>query len=542
MAKYDDAPIYRTVPPSRHHPGNRYEKIPVDQIGVEDMLGGMVTTRARTQQPPNSGLVVRNARVRDYWLGRRPGTADYITKPDSNPVLKVLTVYLPGNRRFLVRVTDSSMYSAQSIDGWQTLTGSGLTGSARMTHVQFLGYLFLAGAHHRIMKVDLDANTYEEIEGAPRARFITSFADRVVAANILPETTGATKIQWSGNAEPFEWDPLENESAGEENLISSPSDTGDDISGIFALTEQMVILRERSFWIATRQPIAYAPFRFTPLSTNQGCDLPYSACRVENGVIWADYRTKAVWYWVPGGGPQRLSEPIDDVLYEDLANLTWAEGAYDPFNREYHLGLSTSPSSNELTKIWVFNFETASWTYDDSPTVTTIGQVAGLDSVVMIDDLVGTIDAQNPTPDGVIDDWETAGVITTGVLKGTSTGEVLHQSYDYDNDWDDTAFEFEFQSPNVGSSLYRRTIQDLMVTVEAPVSGSATLEESNDETTWKNQKVVTITGSTAQQRIGLPRRQISGNELYWRIKTSAPQIRLRSYWLRVLEKFLQRQS
>ena len=541
MAKPDGASIGQITPVDRRWRGVGFEGIPTKEIVVQSMTDGQWTSKSRDKLPVGSAKIARNARSRDYWIGRRPGTNTIIAKPDSNPVYKVITLHVAGDRKYIVRITASAIHASRALNGWQVLTGSGLTGTSRITSTQFFDDLYIATAHAKIIKVNVLSSTFAEIEDAPKARFITSFADRIFAANILPETLGATRIQWTANALPEVWDPLENEGAGEENLVSSPSDTGDDITGLQALAQEMLILRERSIWIATRQPIVFAPVRFTPVSVNHGCDLPYSVTKVENGVVWADFRTRGVWLFQPGALPQRISGPIDDDLFTDLANLRWAEGAYDPFNREYHLGLALA-AGRDITKTWVFSFDTRAWTYDDSPTVRTIGQNVGLDTLTMIDDLTGFIDGLNPSPDGVIDDWAGSETLRTGIFKGTSTGEVIIQSYDHANDWDATAFEFEWQSQNIGGFQNRRTIQDLMVTLEAPVTGTATFTESKDEAAWTNSKAVSLTGAANEQHVGLPRRQISGNELYWRVRSTAPQLRLLSWWVRVLDKFAQRQQ
>lgn len=541
MVKPDGASIGKITPVDRRWRGVRFEPIPTQEIVVQSVTDGQWTSKSRDKLPAGSAKIARNARCRDYWIGRRPGTNTIIAKPDSNPVMKIITLHLPGDRKYLVRITDSTIHATRALNGWQAIAGSGLVGSSRITSTQFFDDLYIATAFAKIIKISVLENTFAEVTDAPKAKFITSFADRIFAANIGPETIGATRIQWSANALPEVWDPLENEGAGQENLVSSPSDTGDDITGIHALAQEMLILRERSIWIATRQPIVFAPIRFTPVSVNHGCDLPYSATKVENGVVWADFRTRGVWLFFPGALPIRISGPIDNELFTDLANLRWAEGAYDPFNREYHLGLALA-EGQDITKVWIFNFDTKAWTHDDSPTVRTIGQNVGLDTLTMIDDLVGFIDGLNPSPDGVIDDWAGSETLKTGIFKGISTGEVIIQSYDHANDWDGTAFEFEWQSQNIGGFQNRRTIQDLMATVEAPVTGTAVFAESKDEATWINDKTVTVTGAANEQRFGLPRRQITGNELYWRVRTTAAQFRLLSWWVRVLDKFAQRQQ
>lgn len=518
--------------------GSRYDSIPTKEVPINDVTPGMVTTPPREKRPGGSALLARNARCRDYWCGRRPGTSEYIPKPDSNRVLKVLTAFLPGkDEQYLIRVTNNDIHVSRSLDGWQALSGSGLLGESRIVATQFYDLVLLATAWTKVIKIDLRTNSYEEIESAPHAKFITSFADRAIAAHVLPESVGGVRIQWSANGDPTEWDPLVDETAGQEDLIASPGDSGDEITGVHALTTEMLILRERSVWIASRQPIAFAPLRFQPLSTNHGCDLPYTAVKVENGVVWADYRSKGVWLFQPGTAPQRISEQIDNELYEDLQNFRWAEGSYDPFNREYHLGLATS-TEEDITKVWVYNFKTRAWTFDDGPVITTIGQAVELNDLVMIDELVGVIDLLA----GDIDDLSGENVVRHSVFKGTSTGEVIAQNYVYDHDWNEALFEFEWQSQNMGSFHRRRTIQDLMLIIEAPEDGTATLQESKNEVDWVNDKLVTITGSESEQRIGLPRRQITGNELYWRISTDTPRLRVLSWWVRILEKGLQRQQ
>lgn len=541
MTVTDGSPIQNIVSRESQVREPRIESIPTGELVIQSMMDGMVTAVSRDKQPVGSAKKIVNGRTRDYWVGRRPGTNTIIAKPDSNPVLKVITLHLPGDRKYLVRVTDSTIHATRALNGWQALTGSGLVGSSRITSTQFFDDLYLATAFTKIVKVNVLNNTYELVSEAPRAKFVTSFADRIFAANIGPETTGATRIQWSANAEPEIWDPLVKESAGQENLVSSPSDTGDDITGIHALSQEMLILRERSIWIGTRQPIVFAPIRFTPVSVNHGCDLPYSATRVENGVVWADFRSRGVWLFNPGQLPQRISNKIDDQLFDDLANLRWAEGTYDPFNQEYHLGLATSEGA-DIQKTWIFSFRHGAWSYDDSPTVRTLGKNVGLDTLTMIDDLTGFIDGLNPSPDGVIDDWAGSETLKTGIFKGVSTGEVIIQSYDYPLDWDASAFTFEWVSQNIGRFEFRQTLTDLLVSCIATVTGTAVFAHSKDNATWDHAKTVTITGAAIGQRFGMPRRQLSGNEIYWRVQTTAAKFRMTAWWVRILNKFHQRQQ
>ena len=519
-------------------PAQLQELPPTGAIEAQQ-LSGMVTALPRSLRPVGSGLLVRNARVRDWWVGRRPGTSIYMGKPDGNPVHGVITVYLPQERYWLLRITDQDIYGTRSFDQWVQFAsvGSPLTGTSHLRTTQMLGYLIVATAHTKLISVDLNTQSYDEIEQAPRAKFVTSFADRVVAANILDSDLGPSRVQWSRNADPFVWDPLEHESAGEENLISSPADTGDDITGLFAMRNTMLILRERSLWMASRNPIAIAPFRFEALSVGIGCDLPYSATRVQDAVVWADYRSNAVWLYQPGQPPQRISDAIRDQLYTDLKNFKWAEGSYDPSENEYHLGLAVDADEHLIHKVWVFNFNTGQWTFDDSPDVTTIGQALEMTDLVMIDELTDDIDDQipipadplKPNPTGVIDDWSGPEVRATGVFKGTVTGEILHQSYDYNTDWDGSWFAFEYQSQNLGSFSRRRTLAGILVGVEALVGGHVQVSLSVDGHLWFKELSLNCDPIEGEQTLRLGASPITGHNLFWKLTSYIPQIKM-SHW------------
>lgn len=502
-------------------------------------LGGMVTAPPRALRPTGSGLVVRNARCRDYWVGRRPGTSVYIEKPDEFPVHGIVTVYLPNEVVWLIRITDRNIWGTRSLDGWYEFSSVGmpLTGTSHIRTTQMYGYMIVATAHTKLISIDLNKQSYDEIEQAPRARFVTSFADRIVAANILDAGTGSSRVMWSKNADPFIWDPLEHESAGQEDLISSPSDTGDDITGLFAMRNTMVILRERSLWVASRNPVAIAPFRFEALSVGIGCDLPYSAVRVQDAVVWADYRTSAVWMYTPGQPPQKISDTIRNVLYDDLKNFSWAEGAYDPNENEYHLGLSVSEDENVIHKVWVYNFNTGQWTYDDGPEVITLGQSLEMTDLVFIDELTGDIDDQivdlndplKPNPTGVIDDWSGPEVRGTGIFKGTADGNILHQSYDYGSDWNGEWFLYEYSAQNLGSFSRRRTLASVLVACEARAGGHANILLSIDNDLWFNEVTLNLDPVPREQVVRIGASPITGNNLYWKLTSFIPGFKM-TYW------------
>lgn len=545
MTRSAGATLGSTIPRDAR-PAHVPDLPPTGVVEAQNLLG-MVTTPPRALRPLGSALIAKNARCRDWWIGRRPGTGIYIPKEDSNPIRGIFTVYLPNDTQWLLRITDQEIFGTRTLAFFSSIfstVGDPLTGTSHLRATQMLGYMILATAHTKLIKIDLNNQSYDEIEQAPRAKFVTSFADRIVAANVGDAGDGSTTLFWSKNADPFVWDALEHESAGQEHLVSSPSDTGDDITGLFSMRNTMLILRERSLWVASRNPIAIAPFRFEALSVGVGCDLPYSAVKVQDAVVWADYRSRAVWLYSPGQPPQKISDQIRNLLFEDLKNFSWAEGAYDPFENEYHLGLSVDADERLIQKVWVFNFNTGQWTFDDGPEITTLGQVMEMAELVMIDHLTDHIDDQiavpadklKPNPYGVIDDWGGNEVRATGILKGTADGEILHQSYDYDTDWEGSWFVYEYRSQNLGSFSRRRTLASILIGASSAGCGQVDFSLSTDDSLWINKVTLNLEPTPGEQTLRIGASPITGHNLFWRVESFAPQFKMTHWAVKLREQ------
>ena len=552
-----------TVDPGAEQGGYRFQQLPLGEVEVIDQQG-IHRTESRDKRPGGSYLVAENARVRDDWIGRRPGTVEFMAglKPNSNPVLKIVTAYLDRDIHWAVRVTKNTIHAARSVDAWVAFTGdagafSGI--NRRITTTMFQRWMFLASPHAQLMSIDFSNYTFKSVAGAPKAAFVVAYGDRVVCGNCSTTSQGhiSTMIKWSGNGNPFEWDPLEDESAGENILDSAPSDYGDEITGLAVVGTTLVILRERSIWLVERNPVASNPFRFVPFIAGFGCDLPYTVASIPGGVVYADRRTNGVFLFAPGREPQRISRPVEDQLFADIDVSTYVEAAYDPFEMEYHLGLNvpnvllnadgSTLTTSFITKTWVYNLKTQAWTYDIGPEVSTIGNSYSLHDLVMIDELTGTIDQQvadpndplKPNPDGYIDDWgeDPDDLFQPSLFKGSPTGEVIYHTYDgCAHEWVCDRFDLVLVSQNMGNASKRRTLKDWMMLAECPCPGRIQLAYSIDLVEWRDVKLIRPVPHAEKGRYGVPYQQISGDQLYWRLKTDIPGFRLFEWWARFLEK------
>lgn len=535
MARSVNATIEQTTPRGHLQRGFPFEDIPEGIIEVEDVTAGMINRLPRDKVPKGSGRDIKNGRVRDDWVGRRPGTAVKGTTPDANQVVLIVSFIRESGDAYLCRITQSTFHVWRGGD-WVafTIEDGGFSGKAdRMTVSQFFDRMYLADGIDELWEVDFSTSKVSKVDGSPRGQFTITFADRILVGNLREAVGGErpNKIRWCVNGNPNDWTGL---GSGEEDLAAR--DLGDEIMGMFDFEDQAVVLRRRSIMHLTRQPFADAPFRFTTVVRGMGCDLPYTGVKIPGAIIYADQGTRDVYIYSPGSRPQPIASGINRSLYEDLASTEFAEATWNPFEKEYHLGLSWE-TTGTIQRVWVFNLENQAWSYDDSPEITTLGRALTTLSQTAIDDLVGTIDGLS----GSIDELGTSGILTSAMYKGTLDGKVLEQSFASDNDHDATAFEFLFSSPNFGSLSRRRTLKELRLQLDVLADGSVTLEADRDEdaATWQLSKTAALTaavsGSTLQT-LGLGKRQLSADHIFWRIKSTAPKIRLKNWWARVLEK------
>jgi hypothetical protein len=534
--------IGRLTPPQEQLLGFRFESIGDQDLPVGDVTAGMVTTASREKTPPGAAQLVKNGRVRDKWVGRREGTAQYVAKPNSTAVRKIVTFYDSAGDRVVVRIASGSIHVSYTNDAWANISLGGLNlPDARYDVDQFLDNLVIADGRERLRYLRASDVEIQELPDSPVARYVANYGDRIVAAYIAEVTGGVirTGIRWCANADPFQWNAVDEDGeitgAGQENLAGSVTDFGDGITGLVPLGALLCIPRERSIWVGTRQPIQAAPFRFQQLVSGQGCDLPYTTVRVfQNSIIYADWSTNGVWFYTPGSEPVEISGPIRDELFAGLEDGYWAEGAWDDNLKEYHLGLTTTDGSALLQKTWVWNAVTQAWEYDDL-VVSTVGAVAVPRSQTSIDELTGTIDALT----GTIDDLGIQSQQPIRFMAGTGTGEVIVYDFAYDTDYNSNAFEFLWESHDIGPAGRRATLKRILAILQnGGAVGDVTIESSIDGVTWGNAETASLGATAGWLKRGWGRIE-TGDHLHWRLRATASGVRMYEYWLRILTKFEQ---
>lgn len=390
---------------------------------------GMITMIDPADIPPGAGQLTQNMCFRFDKGTRRPGTILFTpVKPNSNPVLHTSFFKKNNAQVFFTRFTRNSIhYRAAGGGSWTAVTagvGGSLTGSDsdRFQSVTVLDRLVFANNGVDVLQeIDVIANQFKALGNAPKYKYVTGFANRVVGANLQGITPNPAQVGWSADGVPTEWDPLVNETAGFSPIVESTSDLGDFITGIFAFTNQMILLREQSVWLVAKQPIPQNPFYFYTAFPGLGCDCPDSAVIALNGLIWADQRSGSIWRYAPGAAePERIGLPIEKDLMRGLDDPLLVFASYNQITAEYTVCIPQATSN--FVKYWTYNLRTNAWSTGEYEGVTSLDDVDVGSSLITIDDLG---DVPIDELQGTIDDLSPGATTIPGRIFGRSDGELI---------------------------------------------------------------------------------------------------------------------
>lgn len=477
---------------------------------------------------PNSALqLAQNAAVRFDKTSRRYGcTLLTPGKPDSLPVLAITTIKKKVGTVFTVRFTRSSLFRLGT-SVWTAITGT-LAGSDtdRIQAVNVLDELIFANnGVDPIQKVDFGTDTFAQLGNAPAYRYITGFYNRAVGAALR----GVNEVQvgWSADGVINEWDPGINETAGFSPILESPSDLSDFITGIFAFTNNMIMLREQSIWVVTKQPIPTNPFNFYAAFPGIGCDAPNSVGVIPNGLCWLDTRTRTIWAFSPGSAPERIGFNIERDLLKGIDNPLNCFGSYSSINNEYTVCLPVAATT--VVKEWTYNFNTKSWVYGERNLTSCVEDLDLGTGGITIDELIGTIDDLI----GTIDDLSPSNIIVNTRAFGRTDGEIMYEDRVAQTDAG-TPFTTIIDSKSFVLPTQEQTIVEVKLELFINVGGDIQIWYSKNggatDASYKLQRTISL----ANQILGKPflitiKRPQRCRKFAWRIVSSSGQYDIIGY-------------
>ena len=499
---------------------------------------GMITMVDPADIPTGAMQLVKNATVRFDRTARRSGSILLVPeKPDANPVLKLAFIKKKDGTGYTIRMTPASLHVRTGI-GWDPIVGVALSGVEKdrfQTVVALDEFVFANNGADEIQKVDFVTNTYAQLGNAPNYRYITGFYNRVVG--FARRGANEVEVGWSADGVITQWNPAIDESAGNSPLLESPSDLSDFGTGIFAFSNVMVLLRERSVWLGTKQPIPSNPFYMSTSVPNIGCDSPYSACLIDDGIAWMDRRTGTVYAYAPGQAPEPIGRPIEKTILDNIDDPATIFSSYDPTAAEYSVCIPMVGSNYVI--VWTYNRRNKAWArneyyaitcMEDTDLATGSVTIDGLGDVP-IDELVGTIDDLSPTED----------IVSTRIL-GRDDGTIAQNDFEATSDAPHTDFPLGcpyttqliskvFTIPE--NDIY---IAKIVIEYQSNRGGEFLLEYSLNggatEGSWRLAKRV-IPSVLGEPRLLTYKRFIRARRFAWRLTTAAGLFETLSYEVHV---------
>ena len=495
----------------------------------ENFLSGLITDEDPVNIPPSALQVLQNGIYTRNLLIRRNGLSIYsLTKPNSQKVMAMYAFSSVNEGVNLIRFSPTTIYKATSA-GWVEFTAASeaLAGTVNdyLSFATLSGRAFFSnwGANH-IMELLPSTNEYEVLGNAEKYKYITGAFNRVIGAYANGITQVPYQIGWSGNLNPDEWDPLVDISAGSIDLVSSPSDISDDITGLFNLASVLCVTRQRSIWLATNQPSATDPFSFFVAVPRIGCDVPRTIILAADGIIFYNFQTSTVYFYVPGAQPEDISGPIKRYLKSLISSPNELFATFNFDTNSYTLFVSNNNNSTVIG--FTFNFRSKTWSTETYQNISSCIDIDYASSNLTIDELVGTI----ADLEGSID--ELGGLVAnSNRFFGSLTGELYTQPFfsgfedQVDNivdDDDGTTYETVLCSKTIITPVFNQYINYLVVTVTPYKAGSITLSYSKDDgQTYTAVKTVTFDSSDIFiSQLVTMRKLVNCRKIIWKVSTS----------------------
>lgn len=376
---------------------------------VRNLIGGINTSVAAEDLADNEFQVLNNVDIRKSRIVRRLGHSLYTTAPNANKVLGLFAVKRYNSTTDILRFTRNSIHKLQS-GAWVAITGVALTGSDYdpWTVVVVEDRIFASNGIQNLFELNLTANTYAAAGNARTYKYYVVANRRICAANLVSGTSVPIEFATCGNRNYTEWNPLTDISAYQNPMVDAESYTSDEITGLLAFKDNVVVLRENSVWVGYPQPVASTPFDFRKVISGVGCTCPSSVQKVgDDKAIWYDMATSKVYLFklnVNGVELVDISSKVSYSIDTDIQDFRYVSSAYNSDEDEYELVINP-PGALGTAKVWKYCLLFNAWVNHTSNNTSRIwylklpivsGSIESLGSVP-ISSLSGTISGLSST-------------------------------------------------------------------------------------------------------------------------------------------------
>ena len=494
--------------------GQRFQSTNEDTISIPTLDGGMNTKSDPADLDNSEFTVAQNVFIRNQKVTRRFGISLLSpAKPDSNTIKRLYTAKQYDGTVVQLRFAQNSIYR-RTEGAWIEIVPSASSILAPANNIISTDdrHFFSNNGANVIQEVVLGSDSYSSLGNAPRYKYITSFYNRIIGANLVGGAPIPIQVGWSGDFNFGEWDTNVDPSAGFAPLEESQSDYADAITGLFGFANQMIILREQSIWLANKIP-GTNPFFFFTAVPSVGCDVPNSVQKIPGGIVFYDRRTNSLYSFTIKEGIKDIGVPIEDSIYASISDPDKVFSVFDPIELEYKLCCPLQGTNT--VRCWTYSFKNDKMWYDDFDNITSADTVLFEEPTVFIQDLSGNIENLL----GNIEDLGPPLVPTASLWFGRTDGDINIQ---------DEATVTGFTSIITSKTWTAGKdvdfyIQRLSFTYQVLASGSFEIQYSKDnQLTWITHKTVTISSANIGKRLKVTcAKSIKSRQFNWRVVSSS---------------------
>jgi hypothetical protein len=364
-----------------------------------------------------------------------------------------------------------------------------------------------AGSYQTLFTWKAGAATYSSITSAPRAKYLTTADNFVLAANVRDSGSQQSyyvqRVQWSDRGGPLTWAFSTSNIAGFEDLL----DAKGEITRITTLDNIVVVFFRDEIWQGVRQNTGSAAWSFTPLDRTVGCSYPWTVTTTPLGTVFLA-RNYMVYLLPKGGGPAApIGNDVRRWLAGRITNPSLAWSSFDPATYTYRLHYATTGSGGTPTEAIWLNIGENSWApqnYEDvgATFALTRGFMATRDVPtpdITWNSLLSTTEAWNSVTSSWRDLYGTNAGQVQSMAMGSSVGSMYYEGTgNTDTDWPVLA-TWRSQALDQDSPGVMGVLQEVRMDYKANSLSTVTFRASRDQgATWEADVVQGLPSTPAQ--------------------------------------------
>jgi hypothetical protein len=398
-----------------------------------------------------------------------------------------------------------------------------------------------AGSYETLFAWKAGTATYSSITSAPRAKYLTTADNFVLAANVRDSGSQQSyyvqRVQWSDRGGPLTWAFSTGNLAGFEDLL----DAKGAIMRITTLDNIVVVFFRDEIWQGVRAQSGSAAWSFTPLDRTVGCSYPWTVATTPLGTVFLG-RNYVVYLLPKGGGPAApIGGAVRRWLADRIINPELAWSTFDPTTYTYRLHYATAGSGGTPTEAIWLNIGENSWApqnYEDvgATFALTRGFLATRDIPIpdlTWNSLISTGEAWSSIASSWRDFYGANAGQKQSMTMGSSVGSMYYEGTgNTDTDWPVLA-TWRSQALDQDSPGVMGVLQEVRMDYEANAPSNFSFRASRDQgATWEAD-VSKVVPSTPAQGVVNFFPYVAAPYPTFEVKLSTAGLRIYRFWVKL---------